>query len=736
MVTCALLLYFLIPNDPGLLEDLVQDGKAKEARRVLRKVSGEDRAKEGLRYEIAEQKIERIELAEAGESADWDAYFLNAIARWQQQFYAASLFDLWVDELPRARDVDALWSVLEGNWSAVTLPQRERLLKNLVPLALGQERPDLAAEIFAATAGDRPKSEAQALELVRLRRLAGDAAGALRALGDIASDKVDAVRVSLLRELNRNDVALENLLAKLSTRSDYTGEEIALLVAVARGAGQPGRAVPFVEKQVQSHKNDIETWRYLVRLQRESGAAPAAAASQGRVVELSDRDPVELREWGRLLEGAGKPGQAFDVWYELGMQRDQYALDRLIALNPGLYRNKELAEVLETVVPVDNHDDYTLTLARLLTEQGRYEDATKAYDQYIEAVPTDLGAMIEVATLEIELFRYDEASKWLERVKVSGLRDVATRRKLADAWTGMGEFELAMEEYRSVAEETRDTDDFGNYIRLARGIGAYEDFVAGLISVVESDQAEVSDFLTLAYGYQLLGQDELAKKTLRDGIDRFPKNTEMPMRLAYAYSDAKRYREAQEAVRLHPDLGQAVEPTRLYLILMRLNNDTAQEREFLKREFPPQVWADPESKQMLARANLALGNLPVAERLLRELHREVPEDWDVTADLVLVLQQTGKIKEAKALLVPLLASDSAEALKLAAEVSAALGEWGEAERLQLRYLAKVSPGVATDWGALGDIRLSRGDRRGAKQAYRRALREFQLDLLADGSSGP
>jgi len=102
---------------------------------------------------------------------------------------------------------------------------------------------------------------------------------------------------------------------------------------------------------------------------------------------------------------------------------------------------------------------------------------------------------------------------------------------------------------------------------LARGIGEYDDFVAGLEGVVESDEVVAADYLTLAYGYQLLGKDVLAKKALRDGMAKFPENAEMPMRLAYAYSDAKRYRDAQEIIRLHPEIGTAVEPTRLYLIL-------------------------------------------------------------------------------------------------------------------------------------------------------------------------
>ena len=735
MVACALTLYLLVPDDPSLLEDLVRDQRVSEARRVLRKVKPQQREQEPLRYAIAEQKLDQIEVHDAGDRADYDTYLEQSWQRWEQQSFAAALLTIWIDDLPRVARVENLWDEFSPRWDQIPAQLREELVMKLVPVALAQEKAALAADIFARNWGDAPSSEPAALELVRLRRLAGDSNGALTALGNLDSSRGRETRIALLRELNRNETALDLILAAIGDGRTTERSAVTRLVEVARGAGQSSRAVPVVLAYLDTHPKDLEIWRSLVILQREGGLAAEAAGSQKQVVELSGRSDADLKEWGRLLEGSSQPHKAFEVWRELGLRNDLFAIDRLIALNPGLYRNRELAEVLEQVVPVAGHDDYTLQLARLLTELGRYDVATDAYDQYLRAEPADLTAMLEIASLEIELFRYAEAAQWLERIKSLGVSDVGIRRKLGDTLIRMGEFDSALEEYRTVAETTRDIDDYGNYLRVARGVGAYEDFVAGLEGVIASAEATVSDYLTLAYGYELIGQDAKAKATLKEGIRRFPSNPEMPMRLAYAYADARNYRDAQKATTLHPQLGRALEPTRLHLNLMRLNNDIAAEREFLKRDFPAEIWADSESKQLIARGYLALGDLKTSSRLLRELHEEIPGDWDVTADLVLVLQRLGKTREAKQLLAPLVASNEPTALRLAAEVSSALGENADAERFQLRYLALVAPGAPSDWGALGDIRLARGDRNGAKQAYRKALREMQLIILA-ADGGP
>ncbi|GAB5560359.1 MAG: hypothetical protein SynsKO_20060 [Synoicihabitans sp.] len=727
LVVCGLSLYLMLPDEPGLLEDLIEDGKTREARRVLEKISKEQRELEPLRFAVAEQRIQE---------ADWDQdeagaanYLLDSLQRWETLEFAPELSILWIDDFGPLSEITEVWAAITERWPRAPVSQQYFLIEPLVTNALQRERPDLAAQLYAQTFGPSPAQPDRALELARLHRLSGETQHAVTALEHAESDEVQRLRIALLRELNANQQALELILTEINQSKQPTREQIESLATIARSAGLPERALSAVRGYIEKAPNDLEMNRILVTLERESDHAVEAAETQGRVVELSDRDEAELREWGRLLEGSGQPNRAFDAWAELSLKRDPMALERLLALNPGLYRDEELANVLQEIVPIENHDDYTLQLAELLTGLGRYDEAVHAYELYFESAPYDAEAMVALAVLEIGLYRYDEAAKWLQRAKNTVDAGPDLRRKLAQAWTAMGEFEAAMVEYRDLAEMTGLADDYGSYFRLARGLGAYEDFVAGLEGAVASPEADVSNYLTLAYGYQLLGQEVKAKQTLREGMRRFPNNAEMPMRLAYSYSDAKRFKEAQEIVALHPKLGTDIEPTRLYLILMELNNDVSAQDRFIQRDFPDLVWRDDESKQSLARIHMRRGNLKLAEKLLREIHADAPENWGATGDLISVLIRRDKAKEAERILRPLLATNAPPAWRMAAEIASGLGQFGEAERYQSRYLEMINPPAATDWGALGDIRLSRGDIEGSKRAYRRALRQLQISLL-------
>ena len=736
---CAALVYFLLPDDPGLLEDLLRDGRVAEAKRVLGKVTPAERAADPLRYAGVDQQLARRELGETPSAETVDDFLMASFARWRAHAWDPGLLARWVDDVGRAGDVERLWRTVSEYWAQIPTEQRATLVRRLVPLALARERPGLAAAIFEREHGTAPGDEALAVELVRLHRLAGHSTAALAALRGLPADRQPELRVALLRELNRNRDALDLLMAELEAerRRGPASDSAAVLrlATVARAAGQSSRAIPLVEAYAKAHVTDVAVWRQLVGLQRESGAALEAAASQARVVALTARAPDELHEWARLLEGSGQASAAFDVWMELGRQGSLFAVDRLMALNPGLYRDGDLAQVLERVVPVSGHDEYTLQLARILTDLGRYDAAVANYEKYLVVAPTDLNAMLALARLEAELYQFESAAAWLQKVEAAGRIDTDIERRLGDAWMALGDYDRALAVVRRVAERTGELDDYGTYFRLARGLGAYEDFVAGLRGVVATDEATPADYLTLAYGYALLGRLDESRHALQEGATRFPANGELIMRLAYALSDAKRYLEAQRVIERHPRLTTELDAARIYLILMRLNNDVAAERAFLSRDLGAGLRDEPETCHLLARAYSSIGDLGEAEHLLRGLHEIHPDDWDVMGDLIQVLQRQGRSREAQSMLVPLLATDQPEAWRMAAEVATSIGEHGDAERYQLRYLTLVAPGTARDWGALGDIRLSRGDRIGAKRAYQRALREFQLGLLAlDGGA--
>lgn len=89
-----------------------------------------------------------------------------------------------------------------------------------------------------------------------------------------------------------------------------------------------------------------------------------------------------------------------------------------------------------------------------------------------------------------------------------------------------------------------------------------------------------------------------------------------------------------------------------------------------------------------------------------------------------VLASRGEMAEFNRILAPFMVNPNAEVLRSAADALASVRQYREAERMMLRLIERVPYPSVSDWGALGDIRLSRGDRKGASQAYRFGVNEM------------
>ena len=163
---------------------------------------------------------------------------------------------------------------------------------------------------------------------------------------------------------------------------------------------------------------------------------------------------------------------------------------------------------------------------------------------------------------------------------------------------------------------------------------------------------------------------------------------------------------------------------------MRLNHDTDAERRFLAVPLTEAVTRDENVRERLAVAHEAMGGYAEAEELRRRLLAAHPQDPERIVDLARIVLLRERPLEARTLIEPLLLATDAGLLRLAAEIEQAAGHPRAAERHLLTYLKIEPAATAADWSALGDIRLSRGDRSGAYQAYTVALQRMQAQIAA------
>lgn len=731
LVACAVGVWFLLPDDPRLLEDLLRDGNTREARRVLERMSPAERLNDARRLRVIELRLARLEL-KSHDAAAYAQFWQLAVGTWRASQYSSEVFLEFAPVIPRLSDPAAAWTQALSAFNEAPEHQRERLATEFVRATLAANQPADAARIFAHAHPVDARTPEQALELARLWQLAGDANAALAALGDGSSAEILIRRIELLRALNRNREALALLRNRSSALLSAGAVDDALIeeiTTVALAAGLASEALPFLQRHAEHHPDDLTAQRRLRDLLVGSGRSIAAVPSALKAVDLSARAPADLRTLAQIYEYSGQGEKSFDLWLELALRGDLPALDRLVALNPGVYRDEDLRRALEHAVPVPNHADYTLKLAQLEVTVGRYDDGQKYYEQYLATTPTDIDAVIELADLHHELYRFPEAERWLRRAAELQPTNLKVRRQIAENLVLQNRHDDALNYYAQLAIQAPVEEVLQPYIVLAEALGRYDHFIKAFRLRIDHAPAPVArHYLMLAYGYELADDPAGREAALAEGRRRLGEDDDLKLQLALTLSAEKNYRAAQQALTGHRGLHSNVTAATLYLELMRLNNDQAAERVYLSQPLGPELAQDEAILERIGHSYEALGNYAEAERIWRRLYEIRPNDFNRTASLARVVLTTGRAVEANQLLKPFLIKPTPAVLRLSAEIATSAGDYGNAETYQLAYLEKSPQASPADWGALGDIRLSRGDREGAKRAYAEALRRLHAEI--------
>ena len=322
LVGCAVGIWFLLPDDPGLLEDLVRDGNTREARRLLAKMSPDEHARDARRLRVIELKIARLELK--GDNAEATARFWKlAVETWRDSQFSGEVFLEFAPVIPRLNDPAAAWEILLPILPGAPEPLRQRLADNFTRAALAANQPAQAAQIFAHTHPAAGRTVENSLELARLWELGGKPLEALAALGSDQSPEVTTRRIAILRELNRNREAFALLRARAEALPDGSPDAALMeeLTTTALAAGTPNEAVPLLQRYAAKNPTDLAVQRRLRDVLVSSGRAADAVASAREAVKLGSRQPADLRELAKILEYSSEGEQAFEFWLELRAAR-------------------------------------------------------------------------------------------------------------------------------------------------------------------------------------------------------------------------------------------------------------------------------------------------------------------------------------------------------------------------------------------------------------------------------
>ncbi len=733
-VICAIIAFWLIPTERGLLERQLADKAWGRALETLHKLPAADRAKNAKRYALLEIQLERRLLA-----PDDPAALRKLLAR-ACEIAAPFKFDAdFMQEisamLDQVQDAEAAYTLLQPALPKVPAAARAPLYEALVKKALAAAKPVLAMQIYAQHWQAGP-TELATQRLIALTRQAGQPALGLRAVEEFArregrplvriSPRLAWERVLLLRETGQPAAAYEAIRELMAVVEPADRDRLfSLLMTTARESDRIRELLPEIQKRAAAQPENLQLWRTLAELALAGGDQKAAIAAFRQIVALEPNVAANHQRLAQFYEWNTLPNDAFDHYLIALRLKEPAAIERLMALAPGLYRDADLAKALTDAGDLLDRRKHAPFLARLEASIGNFE---RAEDYYI-ALTRDPNAggslMKEYARLLLDLAHYDRALPVLQRILKQQPDDAPTLGALAECYFRLGDYPKSLVAYQRLVARAPDKATVEGLLTLAESMGQLDVAADALAEWLRrSPQPTSKDFQRLAYFQGVANRPDQVRDALQRGLERFPQDATLRRQLVYALSDNGQFSEAADALRAHPELRSADELTKLYLSLLLQAKRLADAEQFVLRELTPELVEKLGLIASVASVYEASGNWQAAMALYEKLHRQNPENTSLGLAYARLLVRANRNRDALAVLQRYLADADAATHELAAQVLAAARDFKRAAAHQRAFVASQPEDAGRAWGFLGDILLARGDKQGARVAYQRAIQEM------------
>jgi predicted Zn-dependent protease len=740
LLACAITFYLLVPNQKKLLHRLVQDGKAKRALKVLDSLPEAEKARDPQFYEMMRLRLSR-QLLDPKDKSGVIAQVEESLQALEHSSSNQELLSEVLHSITSLNDCTQAVKLVEPHLKTLPNSARQALVGVLVRDALGSNQPELAAATYENCLRPFPPAETNLVEAVRLWRAAAKPDRAIRVLEDFEQQSgkdasalglvLGELKFNLLREVGRNSEAfdLASGLTSQNTDGEARSKWLKRMQGTAGNAAQNRKLLEEYRRHVQRTPADAETWRLIAEISTTANDLPSAKEALQKLISLMPGDLVAQKQLAQLCEWSGDPNSAFDLYIKLAEQKDAAALERIVALNPGLYRDKDVLRLLRGLDGEAMQDKYRLILARLSAKHGEYAEANSVYQTLLQRKPEDAAVMEEYAQTLKRQYAYEKALAIWKRLQELKPDDDAVRGHIAEVHYMMGDFEESLQAYRQLAKRSPDLATILKYRTLAESMGDFQSLSEALgREMALKKQVAPDDFIKLAYVLSLLGADAERRGVLERGLAQFPDSDTLRSQLSILLVEKNEAGKALPILARSRNLKTDLDALQLYLGLLIGSGDYAAADKFLKTGIAEKIM-DAQNITLL-RALIYEGsqNDLAAEKLHQKLYQQHPGESAFALNYLQILTKLGKTRRARSVLQPLLTNPTPAILKEAARVYAELGDYKEAERLQTRFLDLPGKATFQDWSYLGDIRYSAGNRLGAQGAYRRALAAAKINL--------
>lgn len=561
--------------------------------------------------------------------------FAVILTRGKQPHAAVRLADLLVQINPKTTaDRRELAGILG------LLGKRERALELFAGLDLTPtDRLNLAGLYASAENFDAAEKEYRAILAAQPTNT-----GAMRRLAELLSWKKDYPQsIELYRSLLKLSPGDPELLTRLAEvqfwAGDYTAAAAGLNQMIAKGKPALPLVATFTAAVANMDPVDPKFEKAVVGLAalpdlrtatdpmflsnmawvlHRAGDTPDAKFYVEAALALDLRDPPVRKNLAGVLEVMGRTTEAAALFQGLTLDEgDRFRLAGLYSADKRYALAEEQLQAILTLSP--QNPKARRMMADVLSWDGKYAESLKLFRELAIEFPKDPEIPVRIAEVTLWNRQYDQAATLFRELLAQNPNRPALWPNLIDALASAEKFpDASLEIVRTIQDRTQTADE-----KLVQAMFPAERGITRLPAVFLS---------RLAWVLQRGGDRNAANAILDRVLARKQLEPEAQRELAGVLSSVGRYREA-----------------------IALYNT---------------VTLDTADRVRLAELNIAINDFPAAERKLRELIREKPEDVELKVLLGDVLIWTRQYTEALRIL--------AEARQLAPEDPAVLGRYATA----------------------------------------------------------
>lgn len=740
VVVIILVAVYLIPSEKRMVEQHMSDQNWDKAYAALRALPENERDKRPAYYDHLEIRLRRLQLDPADAEAH-AALLPEAIDKAAQHGFTPE-FQLEIDQLlKRAPGTIGTYQLVEPHLAKFPEQTRQALYVKFADRAVGDDKAPLGLKIYTPHWQAHKNNLQVVARYMQIARWAQRDDLALQALSeyeaglqeplhihrpDLALDKVD---LFVATEQQAKAFALMKVIyenANEETRKELYPKYQQIAIWVSQG----GSLLPTIIDQARKDPDNPVRWRRVASMARSIDDQKLEIDALSRVVGLAPKDGVSAMRLGQLYQWNERPNDAFDAYLAALDRGEDKALEQVVELNRGLYRDVELFSAMERMGARLDLRKHGHTMAKLAANFSDFEKAAAYYEGILKREGENPDILSEYGLMMLDLGHHEEAIEIYSRAAAAGKNDFKVQVSIAEAQFRAGQFEEALKTYRNLLRLKPNRRQLENYLRLAESMGRIEEAAGVLWAFMQnSRETDRKDYQKLAYYNGVLGRSEALETTLRDAFQKFPEDPVFRKQLLYAYSDNQKSAQAAALLATFPNLREDKELAQFYINLL-VDAKRYQEVERFINELPPGTADEWQLNETLASVYYETGNKRAALEHYGKLYRRDPSNAKNAMAYAQYLLEFKRNREAKEVVSGMSGEDHPEAHKIAAQLHAADKEYQQAQIFQRRYLDANPKDSGRDWGFLGDILGERGDKSGAQRAYRRAISEM-LDTMVN-----